>query len=68
MFRYEKIANNKTVLGLYAVITRGKSPNQRWRVEIHGAHYGPFPTKKRALQEASHLLLKLITINSKESN
>jgi len=68
MFTHQKITEHKTILGHYAVITKGKSQNQRWRVEIHGAHYGPFPTKKRALQEASHQLLKLIALNSQESN
>ena len=68
MFRYEKIANNKTVLGLYAVITRGKSPNQRWRVQIGFSHYGPFRTKKQALQEARHQLLNLLSVPTEKES
>ena len=56
MFTHQKVTEHKTVLGLYAIITRGKSQNQRWSVHVGDELYGPFPTKKRALQEASHQL------------
>ena len=63
-----KVSEHKTLVGVYAVVTKGKSQNQRWRVEINGAHFGPFKTKNQALQEALHQLLILISLTSTESN
>lgn len=50
----EKFTERKDVVGVYCVLTRGASVNQRWSVSFMGAEIGKFRTRSMARQFAEN--------------
>lgn len=48
----EKITERKNIVGVYCVLTRGRSVNQRWTVHFMDEEIGKFRTRKLAKQFA----------------
>ena len=48
----EKLTDRKSIVGVYCVITRGASVNQRWTVRFMGEEIGKFRTRCLAKQFA----------------
>ena len=48
----EKITERKSIVGVYCVLTRGASVNQRWTVRFMGEEIGKFRTRYLAKQFA----------------
>lgn len=48
----EKITERKNIVGVYCVLTRGASVNQRWTVHFMGEPIGKFRTRSLAKQFA----------------
>lgn len=48
MLESKKVTEHETVVGLFATINKGKSENQRWRVNFGGVQSEPFESKEGA--------------------
>jgi len=61
-----KLTDCKHVIGIFCEITRGASPNQRWRVGFMGTHMGTFRTAKQAEQVAAHIVAAQVKLSTQE--
>lgn len=50
----DKITERKSIVGVYCIITRGASVNQRWTVIFLGKEIGKFRTRTMAKQFAEN--------------
>jgi hypothetical protein len=48
----EKLTERKNIVGVYCILTRGASVNQRWTVKFLGEEIGKFRTRSLAKQFA----------------
>jgi hypothetical protein len=48
----DKFTERKSIVGVYCVLTRGASVNQRWTVSFMGNEIGKFRTRSMAKQFA----------------
>lgn len=56
----EKLTERKNVIGIYCILTRGRSENQRWTVWFMDKPIGKFRTRKLAAQFAQNAIRKAI--------
>lgn len=52
----DKITERKNIVGVYCILTRGASVNQRWTVSFLGQEIGKFRTRSMAKQFAESRL------------
>lgn len=53
----EKLTERKNIVGVYCILTRGASVNQRWTVHFMGEVIGRFRTRSLARQFAETRIL-----------
>ena len=52
----DKVTERKNIVGVYCILTRGASVNQRWTVTFMGEEIGKFRTRSIAKQFAENRL------------
>lgn len=53
----EKLTERKNIVGVYCILTRGASVNQRWTVYFMGDEIGRFRTRNLARQFAESRIM-----------